>query len=101
MTAISSPVIPAPPVNPIIQLISILVNIVNVCDISVDTIQQENNCQIIVQQDVPDGILNFLDFEERDITDLVTAYESKRDPTERINFGLTATRRLKGLLHWV
>ena len=38
--------------------------------------------------------MNFLDIEERDITDLVTAYESKRDPTE------TATRRLKGLIHW-
>ena len=90
-----------PPVSPITQLINILINVVNVGGVSVDLIQQTNNCRIIAQQDFPDGILNFLDLEERDITDLVTAYESKRDTTERITFGLTATRRLKGLLHWV
>jgi len=90
-----------PPVSPITQLINILINVVNVGGVSVDLIQQTNNCRIIAQQDFPDGILNFLDLEERDISDLVIAYESKRDTTERINFGLTATRRLKGLLHWV
>ena len=45
--------------------------------------------------------MNFLNLEERDITDLVTTYESKRDATIRITFGLTVTRRLKELLHWV
>ena len=100
-TPILPPVIPAPPVAPNNQLISILINVINVGGVLVTLIQQSNNCRIIAQQDFPDTIWNFLDLEERGITNLVTAYESKRDPTERINFGLTTIRRLKGLLHWV
>ena len=81
-TPILPPVIPAPPNVPITQLISILINVVNVGGALVDLIQQSNNCRIIAQQDFPDAIRDFLDLEERGITDLVTAYESKRDPTE-------------------
>ena len=45
--------------------------------------------------------MNFLDLEEREITDLITTYESKRDIMKCITFGLAATRSLKGLLRWV
>ena len=93
------PIILVSPVNSVTQSISILVNIVNVGGVSVDQIQQTNNCRIIAQQDFPDEIMNFLDLEKRDITHLVTAYESKRDATECITFRLTTTRRLQGLLH--
>ena len=41
------PVIPAPPVDPITQLISILIHVVNVGGVSVDLIQQSDNCRII------------------------------------------------------
>ena len=59
------------------------------------------NSQNIANHNYPNSIMDFLDLEEEDITSLIHTYDNKRDPTERINFGLTATRHLKGLLRWV
>ena len=90
-----------PPVTPITELIEIMANIVEIGDISVITQDGVKNCETIVKRDFPNGITDFSDLEEKDIQDLVKFYESKRDSSERIAFGLTTTRRMKGLMHWV
>ena len=81
------------------QPIPILANIVEIGGILVIDPEKISNCETIVKRDFPNGITDFFDLEERDIQDLVIFYESKRDSSERIAFGLTATRCLKGLMH--
>ena len=95
------PIIPPgiPPVNPVTELIDILTNIVEIGGILVIDPERIDNCETIVKQDFPNGIIDFFDLEESDIQDLVNFYQSKRDSSERIVFGLTTTRRLKGLIH--
>ena len=90
---------PNPLVTPVTELIDILTNIVEIGGISVIESERKSNCETIVKRDFPNGITDFFDLEENDIQDLVKFYESKRESTERIAFGLTATRRLKGLMH--
>ena len=63
--------------------------------------ERKSNCETIAKRDFSNGITDFFDLEENDIQDLEKFYESKRESSERIAFGLTATRRLKGLMHWV
>ena len=91
----------APQVTPVTELIEIMANIVEIGGISVITQDRVKKCEPIVKRDFPNGITDFSDLEEKDIQDLVKFYESKRDSSERIAFGLTATRRMKGLMHWV
>ena len=95
------PIIPNPLVIPVTELIDILANIVEIGDISVIELERKINCETIVKRDFSNGITDFFDLEENDIQNLVKFYESKRESSERIAFGLTATRRLKGLMHWV
>ena len=95
------PIIPKPLVTPVTELIDILANIVEIGGISVIESERTSNCETIVKRDFPNGITDFFDLEENDIQDLVKFYESKRESSERITFGLTSTRRLKGLMHWV
>ena len=78
-----------------------MANIVETGGISVITQDRVKNCETIVKRDFPNGITDFSDLEEKNIQDLAKLYESKRDSSERITFGLTATRRMKGLMHWV
>ena len=94
-TNVNQPIPIIPPVNPVTELIDILANIVEIGGISVIDHQRVGNYETIVKQDFPNCI-TFFDLEESDIQDLVKLYESKRDSSERIGFGLTATRRLKG-----
>ena len=82
------------PVNPITELIEIMTYIVEIGG-------RVKNFETIVKRDFPNGITNFSDLEEKNTQDLVKLYESKRDSSERIAFGLTTTRRMKGLMHWV
>ena len=100
-TNVNQPISPNPLVTPVTELIDILTNIVEIGGISVIASERKTNCETIVKRDFPNGIKDFFDLEENDIQDLVKFYESKRESTERIAFGLTATRRLKGLMHWV
>ena len=99
----SIPIIPPviPPVNPLKELIDILANIVEISGISVIDPERVDNCETRVKRDFPNSITDIFDLEESDIQDLVKFYESKRESSECITFGLTATRRLKGLMHWV
>ena len=99
MTSTTPPVVP--PVNPVTELIEIMANIVEIGGISVITQDRVKSCETIVKRDFPNGITDFSDLEEKYIQDLVKFYESKRDSSERIAFGLTVTRRMKGLMHWV
>ena len=92
---------PNPLVTPVTELIDILTNIVKNGGISVIASERESNREAIVKRDFPNGITDFFDLEENDIQDLVKFFESKRESSKRIAFGLTATRRLKGLMHWV
>jgi len=78
-----------------------MANIVEIDGISVITQDRVKNCETIVKRDFPNGITDLSDVKEKDIQDRVKFYESKRDTSERIDFGLTATRRMKGLMHWV
>ena len=89
-----------PPVDPVTELIDILANIVEIVGISVD-LERVTNCKTIVKRDFPNGITDLFDLEESDVEDLVKFYESKRYSSERIAFGLTATRRLQSLIRWV
>ena len=89
------------PVNPITELIEIMPYIVRIGGISVITQDRVNNFETIIKRDFPNGITDFFDLEEKDIQDFVKFYEFKRDSSERISFGLTTTRRMKGLMHWV
>ena len=91
---------PNPLVTPVTELIDILANIVEIGGISVD-LERVTNCKTIVKRDFPNGITDLFDLEESDIEDLVKCYESKRDSSERIAFGLTTTRRLKSLIRWL
>ena len=99
MDSITPPI--APQFTPVTELIEIMANIVEIGGISVITQDRVKNCETIVKRDFPNGITDFSDLEEKDIQDLVKFYESKRDSSERIAFGLTAIRRMKGLMHWV
>ena len=97
------PIIPpvVSPVDPVTELIDILGNTVKIGGISVVVLERVTNCKTIVKRDFHNGITDLFDLEESDIEDLVKCYESKRDSSERIAFGLTTTRRLKSLIRWV
>ena len=97
------PIIPpvVPPVGPVTELIDILANIVEIGGISAVSPKRVTKCETIVKRDFPNGITYFFDFDESVIQDLVKFYKSKRDSFEHIAFGFTATRHLKGLMHYV
>ena len=88
------------PLNPVTELIDIMANIVEIGGISIITQDRVKNCETIVKRDFPNGITDSSDLEEKYILDIVKFYESKRDSSERFAFGLTATRRMKGIMYW-
>ena len=96
---ITPPVVP--PVDLVTELIDTLANTVEIGGSTVVGSEKSDNCETIVKRDYHNSIIDFFDLEENDIQDLVKNYESKRNSFECIAFGLTETRCLKGLMHWV
>ena len=54
-----------------------------------------------MQENFPSGLKEFKLMDEAELTSMVFDYERMRDATDRIRFGLTGTRRLKGLVYYV
>ena len=61
----------------------------------------ETKCERIVKENFPSGLKEFRLMDEAELTSMVSDYERMRDAADRIRFGLTGTRRLKGLMHYV
>ena len=64
-------------------------------------LSDETTCERIVKENFPSGLKEFKLMDEAELTSMVSDYERMRDATDRIRFGLTGTRRLKGLMHYV
>ena len=61
----------------------------------------EATCNRIVEENFPRGLREFKVMEESELDSMVSRYERTCDETQRIKFGLTRTRRLKGLMYHV
>ena len=61
----------------------------------------EATCNCIVEEHFPLGLREFKVMEDSEINSMVSRYEMMRDENQLIKFGLTHTRRLKGLMNYV